>query len=273
MEAGTPPSAGFYDFLGWLETNKKRVAMAAVVLFIVAIIVGFFVWRNGQREIEAEEALSSIKVAVAPTDLPAPGSAEAVAKVAEEYPKTSAAPKALLRAGTIYFDQNNFAKAQEQFDKLLRNYGDTPWVSAALYGTAATLDAQNKPAEAITKYNDFLRAYPNDPAADQARLNLARLYEQTKQPALALDLLKKMTDGQHAAFSPSTAEAQERIRELYAKNPSLIPSNPVTSPNMFTPPATSAIPLTNFIIQRATNAAATNAPKILLPQANTNVGK
>jgi tetratricopeptide (TPR) repeat protein len=276
MESGTPPSAGFYDFLGWLETNKKRVAIGAAAIFVLAVIVGFFVWRSGQREIEAEEALSSIKAAASPTDLPAPGSAEAMAKIAEEYPKTAAAAKALVRSGTIYFDQGDFARAQVQFEKLLRDYGDTTWVPTAVYGVAASLDAQSRQAEAIAKYNDFIRNYPSDAAVDQARLNLARLYEQTKQPALALDVLKKMTEGQQAGMSPGTAEAQERIHELYAKNPSLMPSNPVTSPTMFTPPSnpmTNAIP-TNLIIRRMTNAVTgTNAPKILLPQGNTNAGK
>ncbi|HWN94898.1 MAG TPA: tetratricopeptide repeat protein [Methylomirabilota bacterium] len=278
MESGSPPSAGFYDFLGWLDQNKQRVALGAGVAFVLAVVVGFFVWRSGQREIEAERALSSVPVAVVPGEMPPPGMAEAVAKIAEDFPKTPAAAKALLRAGTIYFDQNNFTKAQEQFDKLLRDYGETVWVPQAVYGLAACLDAQNKPSEAIAKYNDFTRAYPSDPAADQARLSLARLYEQTKQPALALDLLKKMTEGQQGAFGPGAAEAQERLRELYAKNPSLIPSNPVAPPTMFSPmpaPPTNASLLTNLII-RSTNAAASAspaAPNILLPSPNTNAGK
>jgi len=85
-----------------------------------------------------------------------------------------------------------------------------------------------------------------------------------------------MTEGQQAGFSPAAAEAQDRIRELYAKNPSLMPSNPVTTPNLFTSPPnmiTNALP-TNLVIRRTTNAAAgTNAPKILLPQGSPNAGK
>ncbi len=278
MESGTPPSAGFYDFLGWLEKNKQRVAIGAGAVVLLAIIIGLFVWRSGQREMDAEQALSSVRASVVPGELPAPGMAESVAKIAEDFPKTPAAAKALLRAGTLYFDQNNFTKAQEQFDKLLRDYGDTAWVPQAVYGIAACLDAQNKPTEAIAKYNDFIRAYPSDPAAEQARLNLARLYEQTKQPALALDVLRKMTEGQQAGFSPGASEAQERLRELYAKNPSLVPSNPVTPPTMFSPtpaPPTNAALLTNLLIRRTNMQAipGTNAPRILLPSINTNAGK
>jgi tetratricopeptide (TPR) repeat protein len=275
MDEAKPPSTGFYDFLGWIETNKKRVAIGAGVLCVLAIVVGFVVWRSGQSAIEAEEALSSIRTAVTPGEMPPTGTAEALTQIAVDFPKTPAASKALLRAGTVYFDQNSFVKAQEQFDKLLRDYGDTMWVPQAVYGIAASLDAQGKPTEAIAKYNDFIRNYPSDPAAEQARLNLARLYELTKQPALALDILKKMADPQQGTFGPGTAEAQERMRAIYTKHPELMPAPtppPSMTQNITVPPNGSL--LTNFI--RSTNSLlnpTSNAPRILLPQANTNAGK
>jgi tetratricopeptide (TPR) repeat protein len=272
MESGTPPSAGFYEFLGWLDVNKKRVAIGAGVLLVVGLVVGFFIWHGSQQEIDAEEALSGVRMPFSPTEQPAPGTAEELVKVAEEYPRTTAAPKALLRAGTVYFDTGNFPKAQEQFDRFLRTYGESPWVAQAVYGIAASLDAQGKAPEAITKYNDFLRSYGNDPLADHARLSLARLYDQTKQPALALEALNKIVSGAQAGgMSPAAGDAQEKIREIYAKHPSLVPSNPAPvkptpMPNM----------LTNFVrstnVTPSTNAVptpSTNAPKILL---NPNPG-
>lgn len=266
MESGTPPSAGFYDFLGWLDVNKKRVAIGAGILAIVGLIIGFMVWRSGQQEVNAEEALSSVRMPFSPMEQPAAGTAEALAKVAEEYPKTLAAPKALLRAGSVYFDTGNFPKAQEQFDKFLRAYGETPWVPQAVYGIAASLDAQGKATNAIEKYNDFLRSYGADPVADHARLSLARLYEQTKQPALALEALNKVVSGAQAAggMTPAAGEAQEKMRQLYAAHPTLMPANP--APVM---PSPAPNLLTNFVrptnVIRVTNAVpGSNAPRILL---------
>jgi predicted negative regulator of RcsB-dependent stress response len=274
MESGTPPSAGFYNFLGWLETNRQRVAIGLVVLVGLGLIAGFIAWRSGQTEIEAEQALSAVRMPFVPTETPAAGTAETLVKVADEYPKTLAAAKALLRAGTVYFDQGNFTKAQEQFDKFLRNHDKTSWVPQAVFGIAACLDAQNKTAEAISKYNDFIKNYPSDPAADQARLNLARLYERSNQPALALDVLKKLTE--QGPQTQAAGEAQERMRELFAKHPSLVPPNPVTSPNVFTNvvrPQTNMVNLTN-LLQRTEppSSANTNAPRIL-PAPGTNTGK
>jgi tetratricopeptide (TPR) repeat protein len=246
MEKEAPPSAGLYNFLGWLETNKQRVAIGIVALLVVGTVIGFLVWRSNEKQVEAEEALSSVRMPFGPSQQPEPGTAEALLKVAQDYPNTLAAAKAVLRAGTVYFDQGNYGKAQEQFDRYLRDHGETPWVPQAVYGIAASLDAQGKTAEAIAKYTNFLATYANDPAADQARLSLARLYEQSQQPALAIDILNKLANNQQGGFGQSAAEAQEKIRELYAKHPSLAPSNP---PPVMPSPAPNI--LTNFV--RSTN--------------------
>jgi tetratricopeptide (TPR) repeat protein len=279
MEAGTPPSAGIYDFLGWFETNKKRIAIAAGALAVAGIIAGLYVWQRGQREIDAEQALSSVHMPFSPNEPLPPGTGDALAKIADEYSGTAAAPKAMLRAGTSYFAENKYGKAQEQFDKLLRNHGDTIWVPQAVYGIAATFEAQGKATEAINKYNEFIKNYPSDPAVDHAKLNVARLYEQTEQPALALDLLKKMTEGQ-TGYSPAASEAQERLKGLYAKHPELMPPPPV-NPSMFNnvfsnvPPvqSTNVMALTNLLSR--TNAAGKTgaAPKILLTPGTNNAGK
>ena len=221
MESEAPPSAGFYNFLGWLETNKKSVAMLVAGLLVAGTVAGFFAWRSGQRAMEAEEALSAMKAAFSPNDPLTVGTADALVKIAQEYAGTPAAAKAQLRAGTAYFSEGNYAKSQDQFNSYIQKYGDTPWVSQAVFGVAAALDAQKKSPEAITKYTDFIRSFPNDPSVDQARLNLARLYEQTQQPALALDTLNKLTGGgQPGNYSPASAEAEEKKKELLAKNPS-----------------------------------------------------
>jgi tetratricopeptide (TPR) repeat protein len=204
-----------------------------------------------------------------PSQLPEPGTAEALLKVAADYPGTLAAAKAILRAGTVYFDQGNYPKAQEQFERYLRAHGETPWVPQAVYGIAASIEAQGKAAEAITKYTSFLASYPNDPAADQARLALARLYEQTQQPVLALDILNKIVN-QAGGFSPGASEAQDKIRELYAKHPALAPSNPspfTPSPNMLTNfvRPTNMAQLTNAVRQTNTLLKITNVPTATAP--------
>jgi predicted negative regulator of RcsB-dependent stress response len=275
MDSKAPPSAGFYDILGWFETNKKQVAIGAVAVVFVGLVVGFWVWQNSQQAVEAEEALALVRMPFSPLEAPQPGTAAALEKVAQEYPETPAAAKALLRAGTVYFGDGNYAKAREQFDAYLRSPGETPWVPQAVFGVAASLDAENKVPEAIAKYKDFIERYSGDPAADQARLNLARLYEATGQAQQALEILSKMMSPQQGG-SPSAAEAQERIKGLITKFPSLMPTNAAPTPQaqaqplrtdrplVLKPEETSLPPETpkpSFTIR--TNAP-TNAPRVIL---------
>lgn len=270
MESTTPPSAGLYDVLGWFETNKKRVAIAVGALLAAALVAGLFVWQKGQKEQSAEHALSSVYVPFSPSEPYPAGTGDKFAKVADEYSGTKAAHKARIRAATAYFSENNYPKAMEQFEKVLSQHADSDYVPQAVFGIAATLEAQAKTTEAIAKYKEFSEKYPTDAAAEQAKLNMARLYEQTKQPALAHDVLKKMTEGV-AAFTPAASEAHERMRALETAHPELRPPPPM-NPNMLNmfsnlPPAVQTnLGATNLLTITNTPAAPTPAPTII-PQA------
>ncbi len=270
MDSKAPPSAGIYDLLGWFETNKKRVAIGAVAVVIVGLVAGFWVWQASQKQIEAEETLALVRMPFSPLESPQPGTADSLVKVAQEYPDSPAAAKALLRAGTVYFGEGNYAKAREQFDAYLRSPGETPWAPQAVFGVAASLDAENKASEAIAKYKDFIERYSSDPAADQARLNLARLYERNNQPQQALEVLNKMMSSQQG-YSPSSGEVQERMKTLLAKNPSLIPTNATPPPPLRTDrplvlkPEETSLPVETPkpSVTIRTNVS-TNAPRVLL---------
>lgn len=260
--------------LGWLETNKKRVGTIALAAAVVATAVGLWAWRNSQQEAEAEVALSAMKLSSSPNEPATSEVAEQLARIANEYPKTTAGAKALLRSATAYFDAGNFPKAGEQFDRFLRTYAESSYVPQAVFGVAASLDAQGKGAEAIAKYNDFLKSYGSDPASERARLALARLYEQNNQASQAFEILSKSANPQ--AGQMASPEVQQRLSELLTKHPSLMPPTPAPTitpqPNI----------LTNFTRQTnavritpVTNAAAATggAPKIILNPAPATPGK
>lgn len=272
MESEAPPSAGWYNFLGWLDVNKKRVAIVAAILALVAALVAVMMWRSSQRKDEAALALAGVKHA--PGDPATPALAENYLKVAQEYENTPAAAQALVRAGATYFAAGEYQKAQDAFARFLNNHSDSAWVSQAQYGLAACLEAQGKNPEAIAKYSDFLKSYSADPAADQARFSLSRLYEKTSQPAQALDVLTKMTNGL-PPFSPIAGEVQERMKAIYAKNPALAPPPVQRMPPMMTPSmltnnvqVTPQPPTTNVAVPTP-GAAPTVAP---VPAAPTSTG-
>jgi tetratricopeptide (TPR) repeat protein len=251
MEQSAPPSAGFYNFLGWLDVNKKRVAIGAAVVVVIGLVAALLIWRNSEQDNEAALALSAVRVPFNPTEAAPPGTAEAFLKVAEQYPSTPSAPQAVLRAATVYFANGQYPQAVEQFNRFLGKYGDTPWVPQARYGIAASLDAQGNAQEAINRYNEFIRTYPSDPAVDEARFNVARLYEKANQPAQAIEVLSRMTNA--GPFTATGAEVQERLKSIYKQHPELAPK-PVATP---TPGRGNDVPL---MLQNVPRAPQPNTP-------------
>ncbi len=233
MDSETQKTEALYDFLGWLETNKKQVAMVAGAAVLIVGIIATVMWFRGQEEFRASEALSAIYIPVVTSNTLAPDTLDKLQKVISDYSGTAAAARAeLIRAGLLY-TTGRYADAQAAFEKFVRDHPENQWVSEAYYGLAVCWDAQNKTNDAIAKYGDFVRRFPSDPKVDPARLHLATLFEAVGKPA---DAVKEYDQVVKAAVpSPFQGEAQERLRRLLIKYPNLAPTTlPPLTP---TPPS------------------------------------
>jgi tetratricopeptide (TPR) repeat protein len=178
----------------------------------------------------------------------------------------------------------------------LQEYPTSPWVAEATYGVAASLDAAGKTAEAITKYEEIRKRYANSAVADQTKLSLARLYEKSK-PEEAYRLYEEIMKANPVQYSGLGNEAGMHQEELVKQNPALAKlREPAVPPQMTPPPQTTTItnltrvtnmPLmlnTNLLrqtmsnaamrltntVRTATNAGATNLPKVRTTPPQTN---
>ena len=188
MDSNETPASGLYDFLAWARSNQKRLLIGAGVVAVLLAITAAYIVQVNQKEEAASRALSDIPLPANPTGRPDPGTAERYLKVANDHPSTDGGARALLLAAATLYGESNWTEAQAQYERFLREYGESPWVVQALYGRAACLDAGGKTAEAITKYDELIKRYSSDAVADQARLGLARLYDKQNKPAEALKL-------------------------------------------------------------------------------------
>ena len=144
MESQTSMLTQLLDLVAWVKAHLKQVILGTGIVIGVAIVVTVFVYNRAQRELRASEALSNIKTPLNPTEPLPPGIAEEYLKVATEYPGTKAAVRALLDAGGAYYVQGKYAESEKQFQRLLRDYPETPWRAEAVYGEAANLAALGK---------------------------------------------------------------------------------------------------------------------------------
>jgi len=234
MDNDVKQSADFYDFVAWLQVNRKRVVSIAVAVVAIGAIIGGYLWHKNYNETQAQDALSAVKLpasaqAASATD------AQPYLRVADDYPGTRAASRSLLIAGGILFDAGKFDQAQSTFEKFMAQYPEDGLSDQAAIGIAASLEAQGKITDAATRYDAFIKGHPSDPTLPQAKSALARLYVAQNKPDLALHLYEDLARGGNN--DTWSSEAGIQYQELLAKYPNLKKPAPVPA----APPAGSAL--------------------------------
>ncbi len=219
-----------YDFLAWLETNKKPL----IIGFVAAVVLGFAIatyrYMSDRKELAASEALFKVKPAPAADGTVTQPDPSAYLNVAERYPNTRAGERALLLAGSTLFAQGKYQEAQTQLAKFLQAKPQSPFAATAAYGIAAALEAQNKADEALSQYQNLAVRYPNSSVLDDVKLALARIYEAKNQPELALRTYEELA--KPGGMGTATAEAMTRKSALLARHPELAKTNAATSTNV-----------------------------------------
>ncbi len=215
METQANPPADILTVAAWAEQNKKQLLTAGAILLVVGAIIGIYFWHDNYVTAQADAALDRVVV-------PADGSAldpAALIGLANQYPSTTAAARALLLAAARQFDLGNFDQAQATFQRFLAEHHDYPLAGQAAIGLAACLEAQGKIPEAISRYQEILN-HPSDPTLVQAQLALGRLYALQAKPDEAFRMDATVLQGaQNGNENSFTVEARVQLTDLLAKNP------------------------------------------------------
>jgi TolA-binding protein len=245
--------AGMIEALAWLEVNKKRLAIGAIVVLVVGFGVYVYNYAGEQKEIKASAALIALKPAMTGSTNEPPVPASAYLKVAQEHAGTTAAERALLLAGGAYFTEGKYSEAQAQFDRLIKEQPSSKWAPDAAFGFAASLESQGKRDEALPAYQRVVTAYPSSSVVAEARLALARIYEAKNQPAEALKQYEELT--RPGAMSMRSQDAVMRRSQLLKAHPEL------------EKPSTNSLPAMSPVVSAVSNAAAATKTAI----ASTNL--
>jgi len=227
MESTVAHPAWWLQAYAWADARKKQLLYGGVAIAVVALVVAYYLYNRGQRDLAASEALSA--AGASGQALGAKGEKpEAYLRVASDYAGTTAAAQALLRAGTAYFAEGKHAEALRQFERFIRENRQSPLLGQALFGVAVCLDAQGKPTDAVEKYRNLIDRRPNDSMIPQTKLNLARLYESQNKPEQAKTLYEEVARA--AGYGNTGTEAAVRLNTLLARHPELaVPKSGATN--------------------------------------------
>jgi predicted negative regulator of RcsB-dependent stress response len=216
-----------YDFLAWLEVNKKKVAIVALVLVVIGFAISTMRYLKQQKEEAASGALLALKPVLTPSTNVPPAQASALLKVAQDYAGTSAAERARILAATALFTEGRYPDAEKEFSQFVKDHPESPWVAEAAYGVASSQEAQNKISEAQTSYQNVATGYANTSLADDAKLALARIYESQKKPDQALRIYNELL-----APKPGAQPGETRNAAALQKKEALLRVHPELSTNI-----------------------------------------
>ena len=239
MNEDVPESSGFYDFLAWLEVNKKRLAMAAAVLIVIGFGIAIVRYVREEKELHASAELLGLRPPLNAGTNAVPVPASSFLDVVNQYAGTEASERASLLAAGALFTEGKYADAQTQFNKFLSEHSESPWAGEAAYGVASSLEAQNKSDEALTAYQNVVNRYGTQAVADEAKQALARIYEAKKQPEQALKLYDELTRG---AAGRNNTDLMMKRSQLLKQYPYL--DRPATNATTGTTPKAQMTPAT-----------------------------
>lgn len=208
------------EILAWVEVNKKRLAIGAVVVAVIAAAIALLGWRSRQGERDASAALLQLETLSGVPGAAEP-SASALQQVARDHSGTRAAARARLLAAESLFQGGNYAESKAEFQAAAGLLSDDSLVAAANYGVAASMEALGQTNEALAAYRDLTVRHSTAAAATQARLAMAGLYEQSGELAQAMALYGELTN---LVNSPWSSEAKTRIDSLLVAHPELAPT-------------------------------------------------
>jgi tetratricopeptide (TPR) repeat protein len=220
----------------WVETNKKQAAWGAGGAIVLALAIWFLLWRHGEQQVKAGEALSQVFVPQLMTGGPArPETVRELLKVAAQYPGSEAGAEATLMAAGDLFTEGKYDQARVEFEKFARLHRASALEASALLGIAACLDAQHKTEQAKTAYKSLIDQHPNDPVTLQAKFSLACIYGAQNMPELERNYLEEVARARSSILS---SEAALRLQALFDQHPELAPTAP--PPVTLTPTLTAA---------------------------------
>jgi len=157
----------------FFERHRLPLLILAVLLVTAAVVFGLFSSRASGRRAEAARLLNE---AESRTDLE---------NVYENFPETSSAPLALLRAGALAFSAEDYAAARAAYLLFLEKYPRHHLADFSQMGVAASLEAEERWGEAIDAYREMFARYPGSVRIPEAAFNQGRCWQAAGRPGEA----------------------------------------------------------------------------------------
>lgn len=160
-------------------------------------------------------------------------------KVADDYPRSSAAPAALFRLASLLWNRDRDAAAMRAFQELQARYPRDRRVPDALYAIARIHNSAGRDSEAIEAYRVVIRRFPRSDLAAESKWRIGWIHYRAgrwEDAAIAFaDLAESATGKRHdeamywRARTHENAGRGDRARQLYGQIVTSTAGSPYTA--------------------------------------------
>lgn len=209
-----------------LLIHRNSKILLGLLTIIVLIVVGLLIFNSVQiknlekhtREIEIiQDSYSELSIISNEIE-----KAEAANKLLlkietliENSPKNYALQRALFIKGNLYFQSEDWEKAEKAFSAVAAGFQDSYLAPISLVNIAVLLEESNKIDEAIDTYQLLIEKYSSvSPDIPNSYFSLGRLYEQNKDYDAALVEYNNLVD----SFPDSNWTNLARSRIIYIES-------------------------------------------------------
>jgi peptidoglycan lytic transglycosylase len=138
-------------------------------------------------------------------------------QIAQDYPETSEAPKALFQIAQILWNRHDNAEALDYFEIVIEKYPTSSQVDRALFAAADIHEFFGRKDQAVQFYERAIKTSPKGAVGEDARWRLAWLYYNSGDFAAAMATFKALASQSRSnAFSTAALYWQARSAEKLA---------------------------------------------------------
>lgn len=177
----------------WTENNSKFVfaALAAIVVIIVASVI----ISQNRKQAEREASVEFAKAVRVYDTGDYQQALTMFNNLVENYGSTDSGTMGRLYLAKCFFKNDDFVNAREQYKKFASSFDDRQhFRAAALAGAASCLEAQEKYAKAAQEYEKIVKKYPDVPLASFYLFKAARCYSLANSKEKAETLYQKIVE-------------------------------------------------------------------------------
>lgn len=164
--------------LDWIKTHREASLGTAIIFIGLIILTGYSLMKYSEiKEIAWKNLFIAQQTAYSGN---IDESINQLNSIETSFSRTNASLFSIMFKGDLYFGQNKYKEAIEQYRKILEKPKIKQLLPFALYNIGKSKESLGDFPEALITYKEFLEKYPEHFLAPEIHFSIAKIHETQK---------------------------------------------------------------------------------------------